>query len=52
METCRARGEQSVHLNEEGQEHRWVTFEDAFALPLNIPTRILLEEVQALQKLR
>ncbi len=50
--TCRARGEQSVRLNEEGQEYRWLTVEDAFALPLNIPTRILLEEVAQAPRLR
>lgn len=37
-------GEGEVCLNDEAEEFRWVTVEDAFALPLNQPTRILLEE--------
>lgn len=34
-----------VTLNDEAQEWRWVTFEEAFALPLNGPTRALLEKI-------
>jgi hypothetical protein len=38
---------QSVTLNEEAQDFAWVDWEQAFGLPLNTPTRRLLEEVQA-----
>lgn len=49
--TCRTRGTPAVRLNEEAQEYRWVPVADAFALPLNQPTRILLDAVaQALQQ--
>ncbi|TAE74542.1 MAG: NUDIX domain-containing protein [Verrucomicrobia bacterium] len=34
-----------VVLNEEAQEFRWVTSEQALAMDLNTPTRVLLEEV-------
>lgn len=34
-----------VTLNDEAQEWRWVTFPEAFALPLNGPTRALLEKI-------
>lgn len=43
--TCRAPGFQPVRLNSEAQEFRWLSLPEAFALPLNGPTRILLEEV-------
>ena len=43
--TCRARGEQTVRLNAEAQEFRWLTVEEAWQLPLNTPTRILLHAV-------
>jgi hypothetical protein len=31
-----------VKLNDEGQEFRWVTLEQALTLPINQPTRTLL----------
>jgi hypothetical protein len=36
-----------VILNDEGREARWVTAAGARDLPLNTPTRILLEAVMA-----
>lgn len=44
--TCRARGGQPVTLNAEAQEFRWLGWEEALALPLNGPTRVLLEAVR------
>jgi phosphoglycolate phosphatase len=44
--TCRTLGSNTVRLNEEAFEYRWVKAEEAFALPLNHPTRFLLETVQ------
>ena len=44
--TCRAPGEQAVRLNDEAEEYRWVTMAEAFALPLNAPTKVLLKEVR------
>ena len=41
---CRARGPLDVRLNEEAQEFRWVTPGQALAMPLNQPTRTLLEK--------
>ena len=41
--TCRCTGSPDVKLNEEAVESRWVTSAEAAALPLNHPTRILLE---------
>ena len=46
--TCLALPGQSVTLNEEAQEFAWVHWEQAFELPLNTPTRRLLEMVRAL----
>ncbi len=43
--TCRARGNAAVKLNEEAQEFRWVTPTQALEMPLNQPTRTLLETV-------
>jgi len=43
--TCRARGPLEVRLNEEAQEFRWVTAAQALEMPLNRPTRTLLEKV-------
>lgn len=43
--TCRCAGAPAVRLNEEAQEFRWLPLPDAFKLPLNQPTRILLEAV-------
>ena len=41
--TCRATGSPDVRLNEEAQEFRWLPPREALALPLNQPTRILIE---------
>jgi ADP-ribose pyrophosphatase YjhB (NUDIX family)/phosphoglycolate phosphatase-like HAD superfamily hydrolase len=43
--TCRCAGAPAVTLNEEASEFRWLTIENAFKLPLNQPTKILLETV-------
>ena len=43
--TCRCVGETPVELNDEAQEFRWVSIEDALAMELNQPTRILIETV-------
>jgi phosphoglycolate phosphatase-like HAD superfamily hydrolase/ADP-ribose pyrophosphatase YjhB (NUDIX family) len=43
--TCRCDGERPIQLNEEAQEFRWVSLKEAGQLPLNGPTRILLEAV-------
>jgi len=45
--TCRALPGQSVTLNDEAQDYAWVDWDQAFALPLNTPTRRLLETVRA-----
>jgi ADP-ribose pyrophosphatase YjhB (NUDIX family) len=45
--TCRVMGENPVRLNEEAQEFRWVTIAAAKEMPLNRPTRILLDAVEA-----
>ena len=44
---CRAPGDQEVHLNEEAEEHQWLHLEEALQLPLNAPTRLLIEAVRA-----
>ena len=44
--TCRCREPAKVQLNEEACAYRWVTWEEAYALPLNQPTRLLLDTVQ------
>jgi len=41
--TCQCVGEPKVTLNEEAQEFRWVTPQEAESMPLNQPTRRLLE---------
>jgi ADP-ribose pyrophosphatase YjhB (NUDIX family) len=41
--TCRACAPLDVKLNEEAQEYRWTSIEAALAMPLNQPTRVLLE---------
>jgi phosphoglycolate phosphatase-like HAD superfamily hydrolase/ADP-ribose pyrophosphatase YjhB (NUDIX family) len=46
--TCRAAGEVLVRLNEEAREFRWVTVAEALAMPINQPTRRLLEAVESL----
>jgi ADP-ribose pyrophosphatase YjhB (NUDIX family) len=43
---CHAHGPQQVTLNEEAQDFRWVSLDDAFRLRLNTPTRVLLEEIR------
>ncbi|MEW6305560.1 MAG: NUDIX domain-containing protein [Verrucomicrobiota bacterium] len=43
--TCRCAAPANVKLNEEAQTFRWVTTAEALAMPLNQPTRVLLEEV-------
>ncbi|HEX4119555.1 MAG TPA: NUDIX domain-containing protein [Verrucomicrobiae bacterium] len=43
--TCRATGATDVKLNEEAQEFRWVPPAQALEMPLNQPTRTLLETV-------
>lgn len=43
--TCRRVGTTPVRLNEEAEEFRWVTLAEAWELPLNTPTKILLEAV-------
>jgi phosphoglycolate phosphatase len=43
--TCRAKGPIAVKLNEEAQEFRWATTAEALKMPLNQPTRTLLEIV-------
>ncbi len=43
--TCQALGEQTVRLNAEAQEFRWVTLDEAGQLALNTPTRVLLDAV-------
>ncbi len=43
--TCRARGRVDVRLNEEAQEFRWVTPAQALEMPLNQPTRTLLQKI-------
>jgi len=43
--TCRCAGKPAVKLNDEAREFRWVTTAAALNMPLNTPTRILLEAV-------
>jgi phosphoglycolate phosphatase len=43
--TCLAQNPEQVVLNEEAQEFRWVTPEEALLLNLNQPTRFLLQQV-------
>ena len=43
--TCRCAGERQVQLNDEAQEFRWASLEDALPMELNQPTRILIEAV-------
>lgn len=44
--TCRVRGPAEVKLNHEAQEFRWVTPAEALNMPLNKPTRVLIEAVK------
>ncbi len=43
--TCRVVGSEEVTLNHEAQLFRWVECDEALKLPINQPTRILLEMV-------
>jgi ADP-ribose pyrophosphatase YjhB (NUDIX family) len=43
--TCRCTGKPEVVLNEEGREFRWLSLADAKKLPLNKPTKILINAV-------
>jgi phosphoglycolate phosphatase-like HAD superfamily hydrolase/ADP-ribose pyrophosphatase YjhB (NUDIX family) len=43
--TCRCDGQAQVKLNDEAREFRWVTIAQALAMPVNQPTRTLLEAV-------
>ncbi len=43
--TCRCTGQPAVKLNDEAREFRWVATTAALKMPLNTPTRILLEAV-------
>ncbi|MDB6027754.1 MAG: Nucleoside triphosphatase NudI [Verrucomicrobiales bacterium] len=43
---CRTGDDAQVKLNEEAQEFRWVSLEQAMQLDLNTPTKILLEAVK------
>lgn len=47
--TCQAADASRVILNDEAEAWRWVGVEEALALPLNRPTRVLLERVQLLR---
>lgn len=38
--------EPQVHLNDEAEAFRWLPWEEAMQVDLNIPTRILMEEIQ------
>ena len=43
--TCRCASEPVVKLNEEAIQFRWLSMKEAFKMPLNTPTRVLLESV-------
>lgn len=45
--TCRCVVEPDVRLNEEAREFRWMTLDEALQMPLNVPTRKLLDRVKA-----
>lgn len=42
---CHSRGKGEVRLNDEAQEHRWVTLTEAEGMELNHPTRVLIRAV-------
>lgn len=44
--TCRAQGRTVVKLNDEAQAFTWATIDEALAMELNQPTRVLLEQVK------
>jgi len=50
--TCECVGQPQVRLNEEAAEFRWVTMDEVEELPLNTPTRILLEAVRMAESSR
>ncbi len=43
--TCRCVGRPDVRLNHEGVEFRWATIPEALEMPINTPTRTLLQAV-------
>jgi len=43
--TCRCVGESRVQLNDEAQEFRWASLDEALTMELNQPTRILIETI-------
>lgn len=45
--TCRCGGDRAVRLNAEAREYRWVTLAEALEMPLNRPTRTLVQTVLA-----
>jgi phosphoglycolate phosphatase len=45
--TCRCVGEPNVQLNEEATRFSWLHIDKALQLPLNTPTRVLLEALQS-----
>lgn len=47
--TARVNGSDAVTLNDEAQEHRWVSLEEAEALDLNCPTKTLIDHVRSNQ---
>jgi phosphoglycolate phosphatase-like HAD superfamily hydrolase/ADP-ribose pyrophosphatase YjhB (NUDIX family) len=44
--TCRCVGVPVVRLNEEAVKFQWVSLDDSLKMPLNMPTRVLVEAVQ------
>jgi phosphoglycolate phosphatase-like HAD superfamily hydrolase/ADP-ribose pyrophosphatase YjhB (NUDIX family) len=48
--TCRVSGSCAVRLNDEAQEFRWVSPEEALKMELNQPTRILLNQVNSIRR--
>ena len=48
--TCRCKGKPRVKLNDEAYEFRWVAPAVARKMPLNTPTKILLEVVMGKRK--
>jgi phosphoglycolate phosphatase-like HAD superfamily hydrolase/ADP-ribose pyrophosphatase YjhB (NUDIX family) len=46
--TCQSNGNAEVKLNDEAREFRWVNLETALCMPINTPTRKLLEAVKLL----
>jgi phosphoglycolate phosphatase-like HAD superfamily hydrolase/ADP-ribose pyrophosphatase YjhB (NUDIX family) len=43
--TCRCAGQPVVKLNDEARDFRWVALSEALAMPINQPTRVLLQAV-------